>query len=128
MDLDKIFACNVQHRDIDLDQSHRLYRLVLEQLLGRTAVATADDQRGLRRRMGDRRDVDQILMIEELVLFRGHQMSVETEQLSERSGVVNFDRLIRRLEAFELARRANEEAAILGQVFGQDARQKITWR
>src|SRR5450755_3202206 len=124
----KIFSRDVEHGDVDLDQGHRLDRLILEQLFGRPAVAAADNQRGLGSRMGDRRDVDKILVIEELVLLRGHHVPVEPEQLSERLGIVNFDRLIRRLEAFELARRANEETAILSQVFGQDARQKIARR
>ena len=128
MDLCKVLARNVEHRKIDLDQGYRLYRLILEQLLGRTAVAAANDQRGLGRGMGDRRDVDQVLMIEKLVLFGRHQMSVETKQLAERFGVVDFDRLIWCLETLELARRANEKPGIVGQVFGQNARLKVAGR
>ena len=44
-------------------------RRMLEQLLGRAAVAAADDQRALGRGMRQRRHVDEILVIEELVLL-----------------------------------------------------------
>ena len=115
----EVLARDVDDREVDLDQRHRLHRRVLEQLFGRAAVAAADDQRRLGRRMRDRREVDEILVIEELVLLRRHEVTVEPEQLPERRGVVDFDGLERRLEMLELARRADEEAGVVGQVLGQ---------
>ena len=75
------------------------HRRMLQQLLRRAAVAAADDQRALRRGMRDRRRVDEVLVIEELVLLGRHEMAVEPEKLAERHGVVHFDRLVRRAEA-----------------------------
>ena len=78
--------------------------------------------------MGDRRHVDEVLVVEEFIFFRRHQMPVEAEQLSERLRIVHLDRLIRRPEALEFTQRANEKAAVLGEVFGQHARLKVAKR
>src|SRR5436190_4858135 len=70
-------------------------------------------------------DVDQILMIEEFVLFGRHEMTVEPEQHAERSRVVHLDRLVGRLEALEFARRLDENAGIVGQILGEHAGREI---
>ena len=49
MHLAEVLARDVDDREVDLDQRDRLDRRVLQQLLGRAAVAAADDQRRLRR-------------------------------------------------------------------------------
>ena len=101
----QILARDVDDREVDLAQRHRLDRRVLEQLLRRAAVAAADDQRALGRGMRQRRHVDEVLVIEELVLLGRHERAVEAEQLAERHAVVHFDRLERRAEALEHAAR-----------------------
>ena len=53
-------------------------------------------------RMRERRHVDEVLVIEELVHLGGHEVAVEPEQLAEMRGVVHFDRLVRRAEFLEL--------------------------
>src|SRR6516225_3976723 len=78
--------------------------------------------------MRDRRGMDQILVIEELVLLGGHEVTVETEELPVGGRVVNFDGLERRLEALELARRAHEETGVFGQVLGKQARLEVSIR
>ena len=102
-------------------QRDRLDRRMLQQLFRGPAVAAADDQRALGLRMRDRRDVDEVLVIEELVLLGRHEVAVEAEQLAERHGVVHFDRLERRREFLELARRPDEEPPVVGEVFGHRA-------
>ncbi len=123
--LGQIFARDVDDSEVDLDQRYRLDRRVLEQFLGRSAVTAADDQGRRRRRVRDRGDVNEILVVVELVLFRRHEVAVEAEQRSERGGIVHLDGLERRLEVLELARRADEKARIVGQILGQHARQQI---
>jgi hypothetical protein len=78
--------------------------------------------------MGHRGNMNQILMVKKLVLFRRHHVPVEAEQLSERLSVVHLHRLIRRPEALEFARGTDEEAAVRGQVFRQDAWLQISRR
>ena len=124
----QMLARDVDDRQIDLAKRHRLDRRVLEQLLGRTAVAATDDQRALRRRMRQRGHVDEVLVIEELVLLARHELAVEAEQLAERHAVVHLDRLVRRAEALELAGAADEEAPVVGQVLGHRARREIATR
>jgi hypothetical protein len=70
--------------------------------------------------------MDEILVIEKFVLLGGHEVTVETEELAEGDGVVNFDSLERRLEALELARRAHEETGFFGQVLGKQARLEVS--
>ena len=91
---------------------------MLEELLRRAAVAAADDERALGARVRERRHVDEILVIEELVHLGRHEMTVETEELAEVRGVVHLDRLVRRAELLELARRADEEAPRVREVLG----------
>ena len=102
----KVLARDVDHGSVDLDERHRLDRRMLEQLLGRSAVAAADDQRALGLRMRKRCQMNEVLVIEELVAFGRHEMAVEAEQLAERHAVVDLDRLIRRTELLEPARRS----------------------
>ena len=65
--------------DLTLDERDRLDGAVLEQLLGRSAVATTDDQHAFRLRMGQGSEMHQVLVIEELVLFGRHEVAVETK-------------------------------------------------
>ena len=67
-------------------------------ILGRSAVTAADDQRVPRRRMRDRGDMDEILVIEELVLLGSHEMAVQPEQAAELRRIVDFDDLVARLK------------------------------
>ena len=87
---------------------------MLEELLRRAAVAAADDERALGARVRERRHVDQVLVVEELVHLGRHEMTVETEQLAEMRGVVHLDRLVRRAELLELAceRMKNPHASV----------------
>ena len=55
-------------------------------------------------RMRDRREMDEVLVIEELVLLGRHEMAVEAEQLAERHAVVHLDRLERRAGTARTAR------------------------
>ena len=74
---------------------------MLQQLLGRSAVAAADDQRALGPRMRERGQVHEVLVIEELVVLGRHEVAVEAEQLAERHAVVDLDRLELRMELLE---------------------------
>ena len=105
----EVFARDVDDGEVDLDQRHRLDRRIFEQLFRRAAVASPDDERSLRRRMRDRSGVNEVLVIEKFVLLRGHEVTVEAEQRPERPSVMHFDHLKWRLEALELACRADEK-------------------
>src|SRR5436190_12224908 len=96
MDVAEMLARDIDDRRIDLRERHRLHRRMLEQLFGTAAVASADDQRASRVRMRQRSHVNEVLVIEELVLFGRHEMAVETKQLAEGLAVVDFDVLERR--------------------------------
>jgi hypothetical protein len=98
---------------------------VLEELLGRPAVAAADDQRALGLRVRDRREVDEVLVIEELVLLAGHEMAVEAEQPAERLGLVHLDRLVGRAEFLVLPLGPDEEAPLVGEVLGHHAGSEV---
>src|SRR5258705_7188713 len=93
---------------------------MLEELFGRSAVATADDQRAFRSRMRKSCRMNEVLVIEELVAFGRHEMPVEAEQLAERNGVVDLDRLEGRTELLEAACRPDVEAPLGGELFGHD--------
>ena len=67
MDRLQVLARDVDDGEVDLGQRDRLDRRMLQELLRRAAVAAADHERALGLRMRDRRDVDEILVIEELV-------------------------------------------------------------
>ena len=79
--------------------------------------------------MRERRDVHEVLVIEELVPLGRHEMAVEAEQLAERRAVVDLDRPGNgERNALELARRADEEAPVVGQVLGHRAGREVARR
>ena len=63
---------------------------MLERLFGGAAVAAADDQHLLRRRVRAERGVDQILVVDELLLLGGHVEPVEAEDLAVVLGLVDL--------------------------------------
>ena len=68
MHLAEVRLGDLDHDGIELGHVHALDRRVLEQLLGGAAVAAADHESALaRRRMRDRRGMDEVLVVEELV-------------------------------------------------------------
>jgi hypothetical protein len=64
----QVFARDVDGGQVDFAQRDGLDRRVL-QFFGGPAVAATDDQRACRLRMRDRRNVDEVFMIEKLVLL-----------------------------------------------------------
>jgi len=91
----QVLARDVDDGYVDLGERNRRDRRMLQELLRRTAVTTADDQRTLGMRMGERREMDEILVIEELVLLGRHEMGRRAGQLAEGHAVVHLDCLIR---------------------------------
>jgi hypothetical protein len=95
----------LRHRDhigVDLDHRQALHRGVLERLLGRAAVAAADDEDLLRRRVRCERRVDEVLVVDELLLLGGHVEPVEAEELAVVRRVVDLHLLEARLPLAEL--------------------------
>jgi hypothetical protein len=73
----------------------------------------------------ERRHVDQILVIEELVHLGSHEVTVETEELAEVRGVVHLDRLKRRAELLELPCGSDEEAPRVREVLRHQSRRNV---
>ena len=86
---------------IELGQVDHFQRRVLQQLFGGAAVAAADHQRAARIRVRDRRGMDQVLVIEELVALRGHAETVEAEDAAELGRLVDLEQLERRLATLD---------------------------
>ncbi len=124
----QVASRDVDHAAVDLAQRDAADRRMLEELLRRAAVAAADDQCALRRRVRERSHVHEVLVIEELVALRGHEVAVEPEQPPERGALVHLDLLELRAEALETPARTNEEAPLVREVLGHQVRREIAGR
>jgi hypothetical protein len=101
---------------------------MLQQFLGRASVAATDDQRTLGTGVRERRDVHEVLVIEELVALGRHEVAVEPEQLAEGHAVVHLDRLVVGAEVRDRSGRTNEQTPIVRQVLGHHAGREIARR
>lgn len=79
----KIGASELDHFLVELHQHHLLHRAVLEEFLGRTAVAAADDERRTRPRMREPRHMDEILVIDEFIGLARHRAAIKAEHAPE---------------------------------------------
>ena len=116
---------HLDHVRIELRHVDHLEGAMLEELLGGPAVAAADHERALRARVGDRRGMDEVLVVEELVALRGHVEAVEAEDAPELGRVVDLEKLVGR--AAPLDERALEpDAARLVQALEDLLRQLVS--
>ncbi len=94
VDLGELRPGHLDHVRIELRHVDYLEGAVLEKLLRGSAVAAADHERALRARVRDRRGMDEVLVVEELVALRGHVEAVEAEDSPELRRVVDFEELV----------------------------------
>ena len=111
------FTRHLHHIGIKLGQHHALHVGVLEQLLGRSAIAAANDQRRTRASEGHRGQMDHRLVVEELVPFRGHEAAVDAHGAAEQRRVQDLDVLHGRAALRQQRVCAHVEAEIVGERF-----------
>ena len=81
---------DLDHFPVEFDQDDLFDRGVLERFLCGSAVAAADDQDALRRRVRGQRRVHQRLVVDELFALGGHETAVEAKELAELRRLVDF--------------------------------------
>src|SRR5258706_15084458 len=92
---------------------------MLEQFLGRAAIAAADDQRIAWRWMRDGRRVNQVFMVKKFIAFGHHIGAVDAHQLAQIFGLEHLDQLAGRLHRIDARHRVKMYAGSSAQALVQ---------